>query len=134
DISWEPGELKAVSYNAGKPVATQIKRTVGAPVALQLKPILGPNGFLADGTDIALVDVEALDSKGERCPTFQQRVTFALTGSAQWLGGYESGRTNSIHQPELNLECGINRVALRSERVAGEITLSARCEGLPVVR
>jgi beta-galactosidase len=53
-----------------------------------------------------------------------------MTGPAQWIGGYESGRTNSIFQPALKLECGINRIALRSSRLPGTITLTARCEGV----
>ena len=76
DVAWEAGEIKAVAYRDGKPVATQVKHTVGAPVALRLTPLLGPTGFLADGSDIALLDVEAVDAQGDRCPTFQQRVDF----------------------------------------------------------
>jgi beta-galactosidase len=71
-----------------------------------------------------------VDANGERCPTFQQRVEFSHEGPAQWLGGYESGRTNSIFQTELNLEGGINRVALRAGRTSGVVTLAARSAGL----
>jgi beta-galactosidase len=127
EISWEPGELQAIAYRAGKMVATESKHTVGEPIALRLTPILGPQGLLADGADIALVDVEAVDAKGERCPTFQKRVDFELTGAGIWRGGYNSGKTNSINSTFLNLECGINRVAIRSTLVPGAIVLTARC-------
>jgi beta-galactosidase len=130
-VTWEAGEIKAVSYVDGKPVATQIKRTAGAPASLRLTPITGPAGLEADGADVAFIDVEAVDAKGERCPTFEQAVRFRVNGPAQWLGGYESGRTNSIHQSQLNLECGINRVAIRAGRAAGNITIVAQCDGLP---
>src|SRR6185503_14681875 len=72
DVEWQPGELRAVASIAGKPVATQTKRTAGAPVALRLTPITGPGGWKADGADVAFVDVEAVDAKGERCPTFER--------------------------------------------------------------
>jgi beta-galactosidase len=62
----------------------------GAPVALRLTSLLGPGGWLADGADVALVDVEAVDAHGERCPTFQQRVDFDIAGPAVWRGGYNS--------------------------------------------
>ena len=128
DVAWEPGELKAVAYRESKAVATQTKRTAGAPVALRLSPLLGPGeAFLADGSDVALIDVEALDARGERCPTFQQRVDFGLTGPGVWRGGYNSGKEQSVNNPFLDLECGINRVAVRSTRTPGSITLSARC-------
>jgi beta-galactosidase len=130
DVEWAAGEIKAVAYEDGKVVATQTKRTAGEPVALRLTPTAGPGGWQADGADVVLVDVEAVDAQGERCPTFERRVEFEHRGPAQWLGGYESGRTNSIFQSHLKLECGINRVALRATRTPGAITLTARSEGL----
>jgi beta-galactosidase len=130
DITWQPGELKAVAYIASKPVVSQTKHTVGSPAELRLTPLLGPAGFQADGADIALVDVEVVDEKGERCSTFQQRVDFDFHGPGVWRGGYNSGKTNSINQPFLDVECGINRVAIRSTRNAGAMTLTARCGAL----
>lgn len=130
NVQWEPGELKAVAYESSRAVATNSLRTAGAPVALKLTPISGPDGWVADGSDITLVDVEAIDEKGERCPTFQKRVDFAVEGPAVWRGGYNSGRAHSIDQPFLDLECGINRIALRSTRESGQVTLTAKCEGL----
>jgi beta-galactosidase len=129
-VSWEPGELKAISYLGGKAVATEAIRTAGAPVALRLTPITGPEGLRADGSDVALIDVEAVDAQGERCPTFERPVNFDLSGPGTWRGGYNSGKTNTINQTHLNLECGINRVAVRAGRTPGAITLRARSEGL----
>ena len=68
DVAWEPGEIKAVAYAGGKAVATQTKRTVGPPVALRLTPITGPGGLRADGSDVALIDVEAVDARGRSLP------------------------------------------------------------------
>jgi beta-galactosidase len=131
DVAWEPGEIKAVAYSGGKAVATDVLRTAGPAVALRMTPIVNPNGGLrADGSDILLINVEAVDAKGERCPTFQQRVDFETSGHGIWRGGYNSGKTNSINHPYLDLECGINRVAVRSTRSAGSITVRATCKGL----
>lgn len=130
DVEWEAGEIKAVASVDGKVAATQTKRTTGEPVALRLTPIAGPGGWQADGADVVFVNVEAVDARGERCPTFEKRVDFEHVGPADWLGGYESGRTNSIFQSHLKLECGINRVALRATRAPGAVTVTARCEGL----
>jgi beta-galactosidase len=90
----------------------------------------GPGGLRADGADVALVDVEAVDAAGERCPTFQKQVNFELEGPATWRGGYNGGRTNSINQAHLDLECGVNRVASRAGRQSGLIAFRARCDGL----
>jgi beta-galactosidase len=130
DVTFEPGEIKAVASNENVPLATNVIRSAGAPVALRLTPITGPGGFQADGSDVMLVDVEAVDADGERCPTFQQRVNFICTGPAIWRGGYNSGKTNSINQSYLDLECGINRVAVRSTLTPGEVTVIATCPGL----
>jgi beta-galactosidase len=131
DVVWEPGEIKAVAYSEGKPVASQVLRTAGPAVALRMTPIVNSHGGLrADGSDILLVDVEAVDAKGERCPTFQRRVDFETKGPGIWRGGYNSGKTNSINHTYLDLECGINRVAVRATRTAGKITVKATCAGL----
>lgn len=133
DVTWAAGELKAVAYRNGAPVATQVKRTVGSPVALRLTPITGPGGLVADGSDVALIDVEVIAEDGQRCPTFQQRVDFVIEGPAIWRGGYNSGKTNSINHRYLDLECGINRIAVRSTRQSGTITIKATSEGLKSV-
>jgi beta-galactosidase len=130
NVAWQAGEIKALGYAKGQRIASQSKRTAGEPIALRLTPMTGPSGLLAEGADIALIDVEAVDAKGERCPTFQKRVDFKTTGQAIWRGGYNSGRTNSINWEYLDLECGINRVAIRSTRQAGDIVVAASCEGL----
>jgi beta-galactosidase len=130
DVAWEAGEIKAVSLRAGKVTATQTERTAGAPVALRMTAITGPGGLQADGSDVALFDVEAVDAKGERCPTYQHRVDFECSGPAVWRGGYNSGKINSTNHPYLDLEAGVNRVSVRATREAGVITLTARAEGL----
>ncbi len=96
-------------------------------------PITGPGGLQADGSDVALIDVEAVDAKGERCPTFEQRADFKLTGPGIWRGGYNSGKEKSINNTYLDLECGVNRVAVRSTETPGQIALNATCEGLKPV-
>jgi beta-galactosidase len=130
DVAWEPGEVKAVAYNGGRNFASAVKRTAGPAVSLRVTPVTGPDGLQADGSDVVLFDVEAVDSRGERCPTFQDRVDFELKGPATWRGGYNSGKTNSINHAFLDLECGINRVAVRATRKGGSITLRARARNL----
>lgn len=131
DVAFEPGEIKAIAYDkAGHATATATKRTAGPAVALRLTPISGPDGWRADGADIALLDVEAIDANGERVPTFQQRVEFAVDGPAVWRGGYNSGKLDSINHTFLDLEAGINRVALRSQPQAGRVTVRAASAGL----
>ncbi|MBA4137929.1 MAG: glycoside hydrolase family 2 [Opitutus sp.] len=133
NVAFEPGELTALAFDAaGKLAAKHTLQTTGPAVALCLTPITAPGGWQADGADVALVDVEAIDAAGRRVPTFQQRVDFAHSGPAVWRGGYNSGKLDSINHPFLDLEAGINRIALRSTRDTGEVVLSAHAEGLAV--
>ncbi|HEX3569397.1 MAG TPA: DUF4982 domain-containing protein [Acidobacteriaceae bacterium] len=130
DIDFAPGSLKAIGRNGTKIAVQQELTTAGAPAAIKLTPILGPNGFQADGEDIALVDFEVVDAKGQRCPTDDARVDFTCTGPGIWRGGYNSGKTDSTNNLYLNTELGINRVAVRSTLAAGTITVTAKREGL----
>ncbi len=130
DVVFAPGELKAVATIGGRIVATHLLRTAGTPVALKLSTITAPGGLRADGEDIALIDVEAVDASGVRCPTFQQRADFETTGPAVWRGGYNSGKINSTNNTFLDLEAGINRVAVRATRTAGKISVHVKSAGL----
>ncbi|HXF10982.1 MAG TPA: DUF4982 domain-containing protein, partial [Desulfuromonadaceae bacterium] len=130
NVAFAPGEIKAVGYNGGTAAVQTSVRTAGPAVALKLTPILGPSGFMADGSDVALFDVEAVDANGQRCPTFQQRVDFTSAGPGIWRGGYNSGTVDSINKTYLDLECGINRVAIRSTQQPGNIVLTASSAGL----
>jgi beta-galactosidase len=130
NVKYQPGEIKAVSYAGGKAAAEQTKKTVGKAVWLRMTPITGPGGLRATGSDVALIDVEAVDENGQRCPTFEQRVDFETTGPGIWRGGYNSGKVKSTNNPYLNLEAGINRVSVRSTRDAGTVKVTATCDGL----
>jgi beta-galactosidase len=129
-VEFVPGSLKAVGKNGGKVAAQQVLTTAGPAVALKLTPIVGPKGLQADGEDVALIDVEVVDAKGQRCPTDDARVDFTCAGPGIWRGGYNSGKVDSTNNLYLNTEDGINRVAVRSTRTAGAITVTAKRDGL----
>jgi beta-galactosidase len=131
DVAYEPGELKAVGYGAdGKAVAETVLQTAGAPTALRLKAVTGPTGMRADGADLALFEVEAVDANGRRNPIALNMVDFKLEGPAEWRGGIAQGPDNYILKTSLPVEGGVNRVLLRSTAQAGAITLRASADGL----
>lgn len=139
NVAYTPGTITAVAYDkAGNQVAESVKRTHGEPVALKLTPIVGPEGLLANGSDVLLLDVEAVDAQGNRCLTFDGTVngtstTFEINddnGSSIWRGGYNSGIERSTNNKYLFLEAGITRVAVRTTMKPGDITVTAKTEGL----
>jgi beta-galactosidase len=129
-IKFAAGKISAVATLAGKTVAQAEIETAGAAKQIKLTPHVSPNGFRADGSDVALFDVEVVDAQGRRCPTDEARVDFKLDGPAIWRGGYNSGKIHSVNNLWLDTECGINRVAVRSTLSAGTITLTATRDGL----
>ena len=129
-VKFEPGEIKVVASRDGAEIATQTKQTAGEPAAIRLTPMTSPSGWRADGSDVALVDFEVVDSQGRRCPTDQARVDFEVSGVGVWRGGYNSGTEDSTNHLYLDTECGINRVSIRSTLEAGEVVVTARRAGL----
>ncbi|MES2658151.1 MAG: DUF4982 domain-containing protein [Verrucomicrobiota bacterium] len=131
DVQFQPGTIKAVGYDSkGRKLCETEKKTAGAPVALKLTPLTAPGGLLADGADMALVEVEVVDAKGNRCPTAFHTVSFNLSGPAEWRGGIAQGPDNLILSKDLPAECGVNRVLIRSVPEAGKISIKATTEGL----
>jgi hypothetical protein len=91
---------------------------------LKLTAIQNPEGTKADGADMILYQVEVLDAQGRRCPLDNSMIHFELWGEAQWIGGI--GTRNM----DLPVECGVNRVLVRTTPHAGDIHLAASAEGL----
>jgi beta-galactosidase len=130
DVAFIPGTLKAVASKVGKVVAQTELQTAGEAKSIKLTLHTGPLGLRADGSDVALVDFEVVDAQGRRCPTDEARVDFAVTGPAIWRGGFNAGKLNTTNNLYLDTECGINRVAIRSTPTPGQITLTAKRDGL----
>ena len=109
----------------------------------------------ADGADMALFEVEVLDKQGRRCPLANQLIHFEMWGEGQWIGGIATRNNKDLQRPDDNrpaglldaaatknisdnyvgamdlpVECGVNRVLLRSTTNAGKINLSAYAKGL----
>jgi len=158
-VAYEPGTLTAVSYINKVETSRHSLNTAGQPYELRLSVVQNPEGFKADGADMALVEVEVVDREGRRCVLDNRTVHFEAWGEVKWLGGIASrsnsaaavsggsaaaasattvpggiaaGKTsdNYVGLTDLPVECGVNRVLLRSTTNAGDIMLSAYAEGL----
>jgi hypothetical protein len=144
EVPFQAGAIKAVGYDAnGKKLCETSIETAGAPVAIRLSPRTAPNGLKADGADMALVDAEVVDARGNRCPSAMNVIKFDLQGPAEYRGGIGAGpihnetravTENYILSKELPVECGITRVILRSLPQAGKIVLNASSVGLRPAR
>jgi hypothetical protein len=132
-IKWETGTIEAVSYDAnGKELSRTQKETAGKAEKITLRLMTAPDGFKADGADLALVEMEVVDREGRRCPLDNSMISFDLQGEGEWRGGIAHGlkEGNYILEKTLPVECGINRVLIRSTKKAGKIKLTASTNGL----
>lgn len=137
----QQGGIKALAYDFQENlVAKDCLVTVGQPARLKVTPHVGPRGWLADGNDIAYFDLAVVDEAGNICPLADERIDFTTTGTAKFLGGYNSGRFSDfgtkesvIQQTYVYAECGTNRVFMRASQVPETITLTATMVGVPQV-
>ena len=131
NVAWQPGVLRAVgSDEGGQKLCEAEKQTVDEAIAVRLTATTAANGFKADGADVALIEVEVVDAQGLRCPTNLNLIEFELSGPAEWRGGIAQGPDNYILSKTLPVECGVNRVLVRSLPPAGKITVTAKSAGL----
>ena len=127
NVPYEPGTLEAVASDGSR---YQLE-TAGEPYRLKLTTIENPEGMKADGADMALIQAEVVDKQGRRCPLDNRLINFSLMGEGRWIGGIATGRSdNYVGSMALPVECGINRVLVRSTVNAGTITVYASAEGL----
>lgn len=83
---FEPGELVAVGWIGGKPVARHSVATPG--LATQLVVVVDALGIgaLAGESDVQIVHARVLDSSGTLCVTAEPVVSFAVDGGAEIVG------------------------------------------------
>ena len=151
NIAYEPGTLEAVGSDGSR----YKLETAGKPRQLRLQAIENPEGTKADGADMVLFQVEVVDDQGRRCPLDNRTVHFELQGQGQWIGGIAARNNHELQRPDTNrpeglldaaatknvsdnyvgatslpVECGVNRVLVRTTTQAGAIHLKASAEGV----
>ena len=131
NVEWKPGNISAIGYDeSNKKVCSDIINTVGSPVALRLTQVKRPTEFLANGHDVALIEVEVVDAKGNRCPTALNMIHYTMNGPAEWRGGMAMGPDNYVLAKSFPVENGVNRFLIRSTTQPGKITIKATSDGL----
>lgn len=138
DIPFERGTIVAVASNG----SSDTLRTAGDPCAIRLTSIGNVSSMKADGADMALIEVEVIDKDGLRCPLDNRMIHFTISGEGEWIGGIAAhtdttdirDRENYVGSHDLPVECGVNRVLVRSTPKAGTISLTATADGIAQAR
>ena len=82
----ESGCVEAIARDGnGNEIARDRIETVGAPVKIAAKVTTGPEGWLADGSDIAMVDLSLVDSNGRVLPYASDKLEFSLAFEPQTI-------------------------------------------------
>jgi beta-galactosidase len=130
-VPYQSGELKAVGYDGEKEKATHILKTAQSPV--QLKLTADRLEIQSNGQDLSFITVEVLDENGIRNPMAENLVNFEISGPGKIVAVASSNpmSTESFQQPHRKAWKGRCLVIIKSEKIAGEIVLTAKSEGFP---
>jgi beta-galactosidase len=124
-VRYEPGSIEARASRDGKVVLTEKRETTGAPAQIRLTA--DRIEINADGEDLAIIKVEALDKEGRLVPTAMSPIDFHITGEGRLIG-VGNGDPNcqeSDKEPRRSLFNGLAQVILQSTKQAGEIQFEA---------
>jgi beta-galactosidase len=130
-VPFAPGKLEARGFDAaGKLVRTTVNETTGAPAKLVLQS--DRPAWKADGEDVLVVAVSAVDEAGKHVPDANVPVRFRVIGPATILG-VGNGDPES-HEPDKSdrrrLYHGWCQVLLQARREAGTVELIAESDGV----
>lgn len=97
-VKYAPGTLSAQGFDDdGHLVAETKVETTGPPTQLRLTPDRGT--INADGNDVAVFTVAALDAQGRVVPLAQNKIDFAIDGAGQIIGVGNGDPT--CHEPDI---------------------------------
>ena len=124
-VRYEPGTITAHGWKDGKLALTEERVTTGPAVALKLT--CDRTEIDADGEDVAILTVSAMDSQGRAVPTADVLVDFKVTGEGALIG-VGNGDPNcqeSDKEPRRSLFSGLAQVTVQATKTAGTIEIVA---------
>jgi len=124
-VKYEPGVLEARGTKDGKVVLSEKRETTGAPESIRLTP--DRTEIAADGEDVSVLRVEALDQEGRPVPTADVPILFKVTweGALIGVGNGDPNCPESDKEPKRSLFNGLAQVIVKSTRTPGTITIEA---------
>jgi beta-galactosidase len=131
EVTYEPGELKAVAYKNGEPWAEKVVHTTGDPVALAAEA--DRKNILADGKDLSFITVLLIDEDQLVVPDADNLIEFTLDGPGEIIATDNGDPTDFTPFPSLRRKAfnGSALVIVRSaEGQAGILTLEASSPGI----
>jgi len=124
-VRYEPGVLEARGTKDGKVVLTEKRETTGEPAAIRLTA--DRSEINADGEDVAVLTVEALDHEGRPIPTADYPIHFKVTGEGALLGvGNGDPNCQEADKGEVrSLFNGLAQLIVQASRTPGKMMVEA---------
>lgn len=135
DVVYQPGEVKAVAYNADGSVAGEkIIRTAGKPDHLVLTA--DRKSMKADGEDLLYITVQVADKDGNIVPADSREVKFTAKGAGRFRATANGDPTSVrlFHLPEMDLFSGAATAIVQAADKPGTLTFEARAKGVRPAR
>lgn len=131
DVTYEPGELKAVAYKNGEKWAETTVETTGEPT--RLEATADRNNISADGKDLSFITVEVKDDQGRLVPDADNLIEFSIEGPGKIIATDNGNPADMVPFPSLRRKAfnGLALAVVRSiENKPGVITITFKSEGL----
>jgi beta-galactosidase len=130
EVTYQPGELKAIAYKEGIVIGEEILKTAGEPFQLRLTP--DRSTIHSDGMDLSYILVEAYDKNGNLCPLADNKIELSVSGKGR-IAGVGNGNPQSFDSFQNNyvkLFYGKAMIIVGSGLIKGDIKLTAASDGL----
>ncbi|KAK4160367.1 glycoside hydrolase superfamily [Cladorrhinum sp. PSN259] len=132
-VTYQPGDVKVVTYKEGKEWATASIKTTGNATALRLSSYKDRTTIKADGNDLSFLSVAVVDDKGDVVPTAEPKVTFSIKGPGEIVSTDNGDPTDFVAFPskERNAFRGLALAIVKARAGgSGPITVSASAPGV----
>ena len=132
-VPYQPGVLEARGIKGGRTLTARVETT---GKAVTIRTVADRNTIHADGEDVSVVTVQALDGEGREVPIADNLIHFELLANGKIIG--VGNGDPSSHEPDKfpdggyqrRLFNGLCQVLIQSSQKAGIIELKASSDGL----
>jgi beta-galactosidase len=132
DVTYEPGELKVITYKDGKQWATDTVSTAGDASQMSLRPDRAV--IKADGLDLSFITLTIQDSNGITVPRANNLISFSVSGPGEIVATDNGDPTDFtiFSSPDRKVFNGLALVIIKAKRnQSGPVVITAECDGLP---
>ena len=131
EVTYEPGELRAVAYKNGKKWAENSVKTTGKAVGLTAEA--DRKTIKSDGYDLAFITVKIVDKDGLTVPLSNNKIRFSIEGPGEIVATDNGDQTdftpfNSRERNAFNGLCLVIVKGIKGQK--GNINIYTEADGL----